>query len=997
MSVDLGWAPLPATIHLSAAGDFTFTFTTEDTSDWPAGTAVTVVFDDTDVTSWPATRSGPDLSWNVDKVAVAALLQRGTFTASIRYSDGVGVDVEWMRARVVTGTGAVPQSQIVATLPSAPTVIVLPVATAGGGGGSGTVVSIGQGAHITVDATDPASPVVGVTPGAFDAAGAADAAQTAAIAGAATYTDGEITAEVSRANAAYDAAGAAAAEATARAAADALLIPLTQKATANGVATLDSNGTVPSAQIPALALTATVVVSSQAAMLALTTAQVQPGDLAVRTDGAGTFILTATDPSVLSNWTRLNAPTDAVVSVNGQTGTVTLGPTDVGADATGAASAAQTAAAADATTKANAAQAFAIQRGNHTGTQSADTIVDGTTNKVLTAADKTRLANTSGTNTGDQDLSALAPKASPALTGVPTVPTAPPGTNSTQAASTAYADAAAAAASVGLLDYRGTYNASGNTFPASGGSGSAGAVVKGDFWIVATPGTLGGTAVANGDLVIALTDTPGQAAGNWDLIEHDVGYAPENVANKSTATALGTSDTLYPSQKAVKAYVDAETTRATTAEGLLAPLASPALTGNPTAPTQTPANNSTRVATTAYADAAATAAAATKAAALTRQAKTANYTAVLGDMVVCDTTGGTFTVTLPAASGGKGRIDVKWVAGTVPPSIAVTGSDHIDTSTGSTGGSFVLLNQAVQYESDGTSIWVITASNYALSTLDSRYSPAGASSYVGPWYGNGSDGDVTIAASTNISQDMYYHNLTINPGQVLSSNGYRIFVSGTLTLNGTLGSAGAAGGATGSAGATWTNPGTIGRGYTGGAGGTAAGSAGTGQGFDMCSQGGAGGAGSGGAGGAAGSFGAVAASRGGPQWAANIATAALGSPVTGGTSNTIESGGSGGGGGGGDGTAGGGGGGGGGVLFVAAKTLAGTGTLDVSGGAGGSPAAGNRGGGGGGGGGYIIFIAGSATNPYTINVSGGAAGTKSGTGVNGTAGSNGKSFVFLGA
>lgn len=38
--------------------------------------------------------------------------------------------------------------------------------------------------------------------------------------------------------------------------------------------------------------------------------------------------------------------------------------------------------------------------------------------------------------------------------------------------------------------------------------------------------------------------------------------------------------------------------------GLKAPLASPALTGNPTAPTQTPGTNNTRIATTAYVDAA---------------------------------------------------------------------------------------------------------------------------------------------------------------------------------------------------------------------------------------------------------------------------------------------------------------------------------------------------------------------------------------------------------
>ena len=37
-----------------------------------------------------------------------------------------------------------------------------------------------------------------------------------------------------------------------------------------------------------------------------------------------------------------------------------------------------------------------------------------------------------------------------------------------------------------------------------------------------------------------------------------LGYTPENVSNKSTATTLGNSDTLYPSQNAVKTYVDAQ-------------------------------------------------------------------------------------------------------------------------------------------------------------------------------------------------------------------------------------------------------------------------------------------------------------------------------------------------------------------------------------------------------------------------------------------------------
>lgn len=46
----------------------------------------------------------------------------------------------------------------------------------------------------------------------------------------------------------------------------------------------------------------------------------------------------------------------------------------------------------DAAGAATAAQAFAIQRTNHTGTQSADTITDGTTNKAYTATEKTKLA-----------------------------------------------------------------------------------------------------------------------------------------------------------------------------------------------------------------------------------------------------------------------------------------------------------------------------------------------------------------------------------------------------------------------------------------------------------------------------------------------------------------------------------------------------------------------------------------------------------------------------
>ncbi len=88
---------------------------------------------------------------------------------------------------------------------------------------------------------------------------------------------------------------------------------------------------------------------------------------------------------------------------------------------------------------------------------------------------------------------------------------------------------------VGLVDDRGNYNASGNTFPASGGSGTAGAVLKGDLWTVSVGGTLGGVAVTAGDLVRALVDAPGQTAGNWAVTENNIGYVAENAANKDAS------------------------------------------------------------------------------------------------------------------------------------------------------------------------------------------------------------------------------------------------------------------------------------------------------------------------------------------------------------------------------------------------------------------------------------------------------------------------------
>ncbi|QZE10550.1 hypothetical protein SEA_SCOOBYDOOBYDOO_235 [Mycobacterium phage ScoobyDoobyDoo] len=93
------------------------------------------------------------------------------------------------------------------------------------------------------------------------------------------------------------------------------------------------DGKIPTSQIPAIALTSVYPVANRPAMLALTTAQVQRGDVAVitATSDKGSYILNADDPSVFSNWIKMPTPDDLVASVNGQTGTVVLSAADVGA------------------------------------------------------------------------------------------------------------------------------------------------------------------------------------------------------------------------------------------------------------------------------------------------------------------------------------------------------------------------------------------------------------------------------------------------------------------------------------------------------------------------------------------------------------------------------------------------------------------------------------------------------------------------------------------
>lgn len=101
-----------------------------------------------------------------------------------------------------------------------------------------------------------------------------------------------------------------------------------EKGAANGVAPLDSNKLIPEVFLPAIAITDTYVVNTEAAMLALA---VQRGDVAIRSDLNKSFILKSSPATSLSNWQELPTPTDQVLSVNGKSGVVVLTAADLNA------------------------------------------------------------------------------------------------------------------------------------------------------------------------------------------------------------------------------------------------------------------------------------------------------------------------------------------------------------------------------------------------------------------------------------------------------------------------------------------------------------------------------------------------------------------------------------------------------------------------------------------------------------------------------------------
>lgn len=218
-------------------------------------------------------------------------------------------------------------------------------------------------------------------------------------------------------------------------------------------------------------------------------------------------------------------------------------------------------------------------------------------------------------------------------------------------------------------------------------------------------------------------------------------------------------------------------------------------------------------------------------------------------------------------------------------------------------------------------------------------------------FGNGADGSQTISGNTTLTRDMYYADLTVNPGVTLNPGGFRIFVSGTLTMgNGSRISRDGTN-ATAAGPAAGLTPGSLG-------------GSGPGANMGLClggsainSLGGVGGTGAACPGGVASP---PAAGVGGPQ-AFDAASVALSGRTLDGQ---VVSGGSGGGGGS---NASGNGGAGGGVVLVAARSVSVPSGASIT-----AIGGGNAGDGGGGGGGVVVVISASPQpSGLTLSAAGG--------------------------
>lgn len=92
----------------------------------------------------------------------------------------------------------------------------------------------------------------------------------------------------------------------------------------------------------------------------------------------------------------------------------------------------------------------------------------------------------------------------------------------------------------GLLDLRGGYDPTATSgYPTTGGSGTAGVLLKGDAWYILVDGIVGGVTVKKNDVIFAKIDAPAQTDANWEVLQ---GMFEVEVVAANLAQTVATND-----------------------------------------------------------------------------------------------------------------------------------------------------------------------------------------------------------------------------------------------------------------------------------------------------------------------------------------------------------------------------------------------------------------------------------------------------------------------
>jgi hypothetical protein len=295
---------------------------------------------------------------------------------------------------------------------------------------------------------------------------------------------------------------------------------------------------------------------------------------------------------------------------------------------------------------------------------------------------------------------------------------------------------------------------------------ATGLVVHGRSILVMNGTTYANTQWGLGSPTAGITiDTTSQT---WTLLSVISGtYAPlASPALTGTPTAPTQSPLTNNTDIATTAYTDlavgVETTRAQTAEALKAPLASPALTGTPTAPTATAGTNTTQLATTAFVETALPTAlppfttfTATAATPVTMAAGTI-YTANTGATVF----------NLPSSISLGQMYGVQ--RGSATAVITVTANTGQSINGGTSGGSINMTTTGAIAQQGF--VWLLATSSSTLQVIAA----------VGTDFGAGIDASGTLrsgplaATSIGFTQGLYGHSVTKTATYTTVSNDFLI-------------------------------------------------------------------------------------------------------------------------------------------------------------------------------------------------------------------------------